>query len=262
MHIGNQLFNKSTVVNKVAVISGGVTGIGFATAVKFANNGYSIAILDVDAEHGKDAESRIRKMGRDSVFCLCDISDKEQVNEAAQVAMKRFGRADVLVNNASVEVKGSILQCSENEWELTFNTNLKGIFNMSNAFVSMIIRQGGGSIVNIGSILGHRAVSEYSAYSSSKGAIEMLNKSMAFDLAKYNVRVNCVAPGAIDTPRLRKWINESINPGETEASLNSRSVLNRMGKPDEVANVIYFLASEEAAFVTGATYFVDGGWSL
>jgi NAD(P)-dependent dehydrogenase (short-subunit alcohol dehydrogenase family) len=120
----------------------------------------------------------------------------------------------------------------------------------------------GKSIINTGSILGYRVVGERAAYASSKGAIETLTRTMAFDLAKDGIRVNCVAPGAIDTPLLRGSINDSPDPAATEAFLNSKSVLNRMGRPEEVANVMYFLASEEASFVTGATYFVDGGWQI
>jgi NAD(P)-dependent dehydrogenase (short-subunit alcohol dehydrogenase family) len=126
----------------------------------------------------------------------------------------------------------------------------------------MMNEQGAGSVVNLGSILAYRTVSEYAAYSSSKGAIDVLTKSMALDFAKHNIRVNCVAPGAIDTPRLRLKINSSINPEEMESVLNSKGVLNRMGKSEEVANVIYFLASDEATFVTGSIWLVDGGWSI
>ncbi|MDX1641400.1 MAG: SDR family oxidoreductase, partial [Balneolaceae bacterium] len=192
----------------------------------------------------------------------CDISKKDQVQKAAEATKEKFGRADVLINNAGLEIRGSILQCTEEDWDRTYDTNLKGIYYMSNAFIPSIIEQGGGSVINTGSILGYRTVGERAAYSSSKGAIDTLTQTMAFDLAEKNIRVNCVAPGAIDTPLLRGSINDSPDPEETENYLNSKSVLNRMGKPAEVANVMYFLASDEASFVTGATYFVDGGWSI
>jgi NAD(P)-dependent dehydrogenase (short-subunit alcohol dehydrogenase family) len=247
---------------KVVIISGGVTGIGLAAAIKFARNNYAVVILDIDEERGKNSEKKIRDMGQDAAFCLCDISDMEQVNKAMQITRHVFGRADVLINNASLEIRGSILECSRENWENTYNTNITGIYNMSNSFVPMIIDQGGGSVINMGSILAYRTVSEYAAYSASKGAIDALTRSMAFDLAKYNIRVNCVAPGAINTPRLREWINNSPNPTETETYLNKKSVLNRMGQSEEAANVAYFLASEDASFVTGATYLVDGGWSI
>lgn len=244
------------------IVSGGASGLGLAAAVKFAQNGFNITIVDINEDKGKKAEKQIKDMGQDAVFCKCDISNKEQVNNAAKVTLERFGRVDVLINNAGLEIRGSVLQHSEEEWTRTYDTNLKGIYYMSNAFIPTMIKQGKGAVVNTGSILGYRTVGERAAYSSSKGAIDTLTRSMAFDLAQHNIRVNCVVPGAIDTPLLRGSINDSPDPAATEAFLNSKSVLNRMGKPEEVANVMYFVASDEASFVTGASWFVDGGWSI
>ena len=248
--------------NKVMIVSGGASGLGLAAGVKFAKNGYNIVLIDIDEEKGKKAEEQIKSMGQDAVFVKCDISDKKQVERAAQITKERFGRADVLINNAGLEVRGSILQCTEEDWDRLYDINLKGIFYMSNAFVPFMLENGNGAIVNTGSILGYRTVGERAAYSSSKGAIDTLTRSMAFDLAEKNIRVNCVVPGAIDTPLIRGSINDSPNPAETEKFLGSKSVFGRMGTPEEVANVIYFLASDDASFVTGAAYFVDGGWSI
>lgn len=245
------------------IVSGGASGLGLAAAEKFAKNGYDIVIVDINEQKGRDAERRIRDMGQDAVFCLCDISNKQQVQRAGEVTKERFGRADVLINNAGLEIRGSILGVSEEDWVRTYDTNLKGIYYMSNVFIPLMLTHPDPcAIINTGSILGYRAVPERAAYASSKGAIETLTRTMAYDLAQHNIRVNCVAPGAIDTPLLRGSINDSPDPAATEAFLNSKSVLNRMGRPEEVANVMYFLASEEASFVTGATYFVDGGWQI
>ncbi len=244
------------------IVSGGASGLGLAAGIKFAKNGFNIVIIDIDEKNGEKAVGQVKELGVDAVFCKCDISNREEVRKAAQVTKERFGRADVLVNNAGLEIRGSILQCAEEEWSRLYDINLKGIFYMTNAFVPLMLEQGGGAIVNTGSILGYRSVPERAAYSSSKGAIDTLTRSMAFDLAKDNIRVNCVVPGAIDTPLLRGSINDSPNPEETERVLGSKSVFNRMGTPEEVANVMYFLASDEASFVTGAAYFVDGGWSI
>ncbi|CAN5482456.1 glucose 1-dehydrogenase [soil metagenome] len=248
--------------NKVMIVSGGASGIGLAAAIKFAKNGYNVVIIDIDDEKGNKAVQKIKDLGQDAAFCLCDISNKEQVRHAGQVTKERFGRADVLINNAGLEVRGSIMQCTEEDWDRLYEINLKGIYNMSHTFIPFMIEQGKGSIVNNGSILGYRTVGERAAYSSSKGAIDTLTRSMAFDLAINNIRVNCVVPGAIDTPLLRGSINDSPDPAETERFLGSKSVLNRMGTSEEVANVMYFLASDDASFVTGAAYFVDGGWSI
>ena len=244
------------------IVSGGASGLGLAAAEKFAENGYNIVIVDIDQEKGKTAVAKIEALGKEAIFCNCDISNKEQVQDAAKKTKEKFGRADVLINNAGLEVRGSILQCTEDDWVKLYNINLKGIYYMSNAFVPMMVEQGGGAIVNTGSILGYRVVGERAAYSSSKGAIDTLTRSMALDLAENNIRVNCVAPGAVDTPLLRGSINDSPDPKETERFLGAKSVFQRLGTSREVANVMYFLASDEASFVTGATYFVDGGWSM
>ena len=248
--------------NPVMIVSGGASGLGLAAAEKFASNGYNIVLIDIDKEKGQIAEKKIKSMGTEALFCHCDISNKKEVDIAASETKSRFGRVDVLINNAGLEVRGSILQCTEEDWTRLYEINLKGIYYMTNAFGPMMISQGKGAIVNTGSILGYRTVPERAAYSSSKGAIDTLTRSMAFDLAEHNIRVNCVAPGAIDTPLLRGSINDSPDPKGTETVLGSKSVFNRLGKPAEVANVMYFLGSDEASFVTGATYFVDGGWSI
>lgn len=244
------------------IVSGGASGLGLAAAEKFAKNGYNIVLIDINEDKGKEVEQKIKSTGVDAVFCLCDISNKEQVQKAAQTTKEHFGRADVLINNAGLEVRGSILQCTEEDWIRLYDINLKGMYYMTNAFAPMMIQQGKGAIVNTGSILGYRTVGERAAYSSSKGAIDTLTRSMAFDLAANNIRVNCVVPGAIDTPLLRGSINASPDPVGTEKFLGSKSVFGRMGTSEEVANVMYFLASDEASFVTGAAYFVDGGWSI
>jgi NAD(P)-dependent dehydrogenase (short-subunit alcohol dehydrogenase family) len=247
---------------KVMIVSGGASGLGLAAGIKFSRNGYNVVLIDINEEKGKAAEKKIKDLGGDALFCLCDISNKEQVQRAAKLTKEKFGRADVLINNAGLEVRGSVLQCTEEDWVRLYDINLKGIYYMSNAFVPMMAEQGKGAVVNTGSILGYRTVGERAAYSSSKGAIDTLTRSMAFDLAANNIRVNCVVPGAIDTPLLRGSINDSPDPEGTEKFLNSKSVLNRMGTSEEVANVMYFLGSDEASFVTGAAYFVDGGWSI
>jgi len=248
--------------NKVMIVSGGASGLGLAAAEKFAKNGYNAVLIDINEEKGKKAEQKIKGMGVDAVFCKCDISNKEEVQKAGKITKEKFGRADVLINNAGLEVRGSILQCTEDDWVRLYDINLKGIYYMSNAFVPMMVEQKKGAVINTGSILGYRTVPERAAYASSKGAIDTLTRTMAFDLAQHNIRVNCVVPGAIDTPLLRGSINDSPDPAATEKFLGSKSVFGRMGKSEEVANVMYFLASDEASFVTGAAYFVDGGWSI
>ena len=141
--------------NKVMIVSGGASGLGLAAAVKFAQKGYDIVLVDVNEEKGRKAEEQIRAMGQDAVFCLCDISNKEQVTNAAATARERFGRADALINNAGLEIRGSILQCSEEDWVRTYDINLKGIYYMSNAFVPLMLSHDDAcAIINTGSVTG------------------------------------------------------------------------------------------------------------
>ncbi|MDH3243479.1 MAG: SDR family oxidoreductase, partial [Saprospiraceae bacterium] len=162
--------------NKVMVISGGASGLGRAAAVKFAKNGYDVVIIDINENKGFAAVEEIEKMGQQAIFCHCDISNKQQVNAAGSATAEKFGRTDVLINNAGLEVRGSVLQCTEDDWTRLYDINLKGIYYMSNAFVPMIKEQSGGAVVNTGSILGYRTVGERAAYSSSKGAIDTLTR--------------------------------------------------------------------------------------
>lgn len=247
---------------KTMIVSGGASGLGLAAAQRFAKGGFNVVLADLDEKKGMAAEQAIIQTGGKALFFRCDISDRSQVEDLRRETENHFDKVSVLINNAGLEIRGGILDCEEGDWDRTYAINLKGIYHMTRAFAPLISASGTGAVINTGSILGFRTVPARAAYSSSKGAIDTLTRSMALDLAPQGIRVNCVAPGAIDTPLLRGSINDSPDPVETERVLGSKSLFNRLGRPEEVANVMYFLASEEASFVTGATYFVDGGWSI
>ncbi len=238
---------------KVSIVTGAARGIGKATAILFAKEGGNVVLADV-LEEGRDvADSVNRMIGRDAaIFVKTDVSRDEDVKNLVEVTLERFGKIDVLVNNAGVGHFKDIMETSVDEWDRVININLKGAFLCCKYVVPHMVRAGGGSIINVSSVVGVRGGERCVAYAASKAGIIGLTKALATDLMKYNIRVNAVAPRAIETQMMYEYKGEEL----TERL--KKYPFGRLGKPEEVANAILFLASDEASYIVGEVLVVGG----
>ncbi|PWK16460.1 SDR family NAD(P)-dependent oxidoreductase [Tumebacillus permanentifrigoris] len=243
---------------KVAIVTGAARGIGAAIAQRFAEEGAQVVLADLLAE-GAETARAIRESGGQAVFCRTDVSKSEEVQALISTAVETYGGLHILCNNAAVNIPGSILDISEEIWDLTMNVNLKGMFLVSKYGIPELKKAGGGSVVNIGSANSLVAEPLLSAYVTSKGGVLMLTKSMALDFAADNIRVNCVCPG---------WVDTTINDAHAEllggrehvlAGIADFQPIGRMIQPREIANVALFLASDESSAMTGSAIVPDGG---
>lgn len=244
--------------NKVAVVTGGAMGIGEATVRKFAELGAGVAILDRDAEAGRRTADALRGKARVE-FYECDVASAIDVESAMAAAIADFCSLDVLVSNAGIQRYGDVVGTSEQSWDEVMSVNLKGCFHAARHAVPAMIQRGGGAIVVVGSVQSFTAIGQSVAYVTSKHALLGLVRAMALDYARNNIRVNCVCPGAIDTPMLRWAASLDPDPDKVIESCNRMHALGRIGRPEEVANAIAFLASDWASFITGTALLVDGG---
>lgn len=246
---------------KVAIITGGASGIGRATALRFSKEDASVAIFDRDSAKGNEVLNEIRFSGGRALFFAVDISQEDQVCQATRRTECEFGALHILVNNAAAFVFGSY-DVSDADWEHVLSVNVRGSALCAKYAVEPMIRAGGGSIVNVNSISGFIAQEKSLPYNTTKAALLGLNRCLAMDLAPYRIRVNAVAPGCIDTPQLRADIARAGLTYEQDLAIEGPlHLLNRFGTPQEVANAILFLASDEASFITGTCLMVDGGYT-
>jgi len=240
---------------KVAIVTGGASGIGRATAELFAREGARVVVADCSADGGEATVRAIVGAGGEAIFVAVDVSDAAQVERMVQAALDSFGGIDILFNAAGILAFGTVLDTDERAWRRMLDVNLTGHFLCSKAVLPHMIRRGGGAIINTSSSTGnHDGNANAAAYVASKGGVTLLTRCMAIDHARDNVRVNAIAPGPTDTPMLRR----NMTPEEVDAFAQTFP-MRRLGRPDELANAVLFLASDEATFVTGAILAVDGG---
>lgn len=243
---------------KVALITGGTEGMGLATAAAFLREGARVCITGRSSEKGARAVKGLSALG-EVFFVEGDVSSAPDAKRMVDATVGRFGRLDVLFNNAGIYLEKQAEDTSEEEWDRLMDVNVKGTFLVSKYAVPHMKRQGGGSIINNSSDAGLVGNRNCVAYCASKGAITVMTKAMALDYAEHGIRVNCVNPGNVDTPMLARELAKAEDPDEYTKRMDEESPVGRIGRPEEVAKAVLFLASDESSFVTGAALSVDGG---
>ena len=246
---------------KTAIVTGGGSGIGRAISVCFAANGATVAIADVNREQGEQVAKEIREAGGKASSYVCDVTDAQHVRKTFEEIFST-GRADILVNNAGVSHIGNVESTSAADFERVMRVNVWGYYHAMQAVVGHMKANGGGVIVNIASIAATAGLAERFAYSTSKGAVVAMTYSVARDFLPFKIRCNCISPARVHTPFVDDYLRKNYAGREKEMydKLAASAPMGRMGRPDEVASLALFLCTEEASFLTGVDYPLDGGF--
>ena len=247
--------------NKVAVVTGGGSGIGQSIAQRFAQEGAQVAILELNPQGATATVEQVQAQGGHAKAYACDVSHQEGVRQAMANVREDYGQLDILVNNAGIAHVGNVENTAESDFDRIFQVNVKGVYNGMKAVVPLMVSQGKGVILNLASIASKIGLADRFAYSMSKGAVLTMTFSVAKDYIDQGIRCNCVCPARVHTPFVDGYLKQNY-PGAEAAmfeQLSQYQPIGRMGKPHEVANLALFLCSDEAEFITGAAYDIDGG---
>ena len=244
---------------KTIVITGGASGIGLAITRLFAKNGHQVFFIDYNAENGENEEDKLRAESADVTFLHADVSDKVQVNSIFKQMPEKI---DVLINNAGISHIGNLEATTEADFERLFQVNVKGVFNCSQAALKNLKANNGGVILNMCSVAATMGIADRFAYSMTKGAVFSMTLSIAKDYVADQIRCNCISPGRVHTPFVDGFLAKNYPGKEKEMfeKLAASQPMGRMGKPEEIAGLVYYLASDEASFITGSNFPIDGGF--
>jgi NAD(P)-dependent dehydrogenase (short-subunit alcohol dehydrogenase family) len=245
---------------RTAIVTGGGSGIGRATALCLGREGAEVAILDIDEEWGRETARMLRQMGVKSIFIRTDVSNESSAKQAIEATIREFGKLDTLINNAGVALVASITETTSEQWDRIIDTNLKGAFLMTKHAVPHLISAGGGAIINTASDAGIVGFANLGAYCASKGGLIQLTRALALEFGDRNIRVNAVAPtSTLGTRMVDAMLDSAPDPQRIVKALSDAHPLKRLGNASEVAELIVFLASERAGYITGAVFPIDGG---
>ena len=249
----------NTLEGKRAIITGGASGIGQATAKLFAEEGAAVAIADINDADGLALAEQIRDSGGMAIYLHCDVTNADDCQQAVETTVEELGGLDILFNNAGIILRKDVVETSEAEWDQVMAVNVKSVFLMSKFALPVMIQAGGGTIINSGSGWGLKGGGKALSYCASKAAVVNMTRAMAIDHGPQNIRVNCVCPGDTDTPLLWGEAEQLSQEKEQFMEEAAERPLGRFGEPNEVAQAVLFLASQASSYVTGAALVVDGG---
>ena len=245
--------------NKVCLVTGGGSGIGRATAELFAREGARLAIVDRDEAGAEAAARACAGAGEAPLAIRADVASVADSRAMIEATVERFGRLDVLVNNAGYGILGTVLETAEEDWDALMGVNVKGVFLACKNAIPLMIDQGGGAIVNVASVVSSIGITNRAAYCASKGAVASLTRAMALDHVQDGIRVNAVAPGTVRSAYFDRLLATAPDPAGLQAHLEGRQPIKRMAAPAEIATGILYLASDESSFCTGTILTIDGG---
>ncbi len=250
-----------TLAGKAALITGAASGIGRAIALLFAREGAPVALLDRNEEHGRAVAREVEAGGGKALFLPGDVSRQADCRRAAEATLAAFGGIAILVNNAGIIRRATVLETEADDWDRLMDVNVKAVFLLSRAVIPIMARAGGGSIINTASNWGLVGGPRAAAYCASKGAVVLLTRAMAIDHGPQKIRVNCICPGDTDTPMLRSEADQLGAPVASFLAESAACPLGRIARPEEIAEAARYLASDAASFVTGSALVVDGGFT-
>jgi len=245
---------------KIAIITGSGSGIGRASALRFASEGAHVIVNDIHQEHGEETVENIRENGGNATFFLADVTNPVDVQALTQFAIANYGKIDILFNNAGISNVGRIDEVEPDVWDKVMSVNVKGVYLPCKYIVPYMMEEKSGCIINMSSCAAEMGLLKRALYSATKGAVLSLTKAMQVDYAPYNIRVNAILPGTIYTPFVENYLKSAYDdPTEAIAGIKKRQLSGELGKPEDVANAALFLASEESSFMMGSPLYIDGG---